>query len=738
MPDAPKPLKLAVTIPWNSEFIWKRCTLSLLKLKHPADCETEFFFSEGDGWCSARRHNSCLEQGKMWKADLICILGADQTYPPDMLCKLVAHYRNGCEVVAANVPIRGHVANQGTKPFQSICWRYKPDENGNVVQTNSHKDIEFVGPAQGDLVEIHGCGSGVLMFPTEMLDYITPPWFFDEPVGPTFERKACADWPFVGRLRKDAKCKVWCDTTIQVKHIHPFEIDETFSERFSDWEVSGDPSCCEVPDPDGDKIGQVRVSPAIPFYDEKFRTRYDLAAYYNPNSPAFFFGCYTADDLKAIQKHQSLAVVIWAGTDALNMRKALESVGKHPFGPNVRHVAISEFIENDLKALGLPFVSLPLCNVDEKLFQPTPRSGKRGIYAYVPKHDPEKYGASFIEEVRQLTPEFDWIINDGLNYTPDEMAAIYAQCFCGLRAVKHDGLSNTRVEMGLMGRHVFMPFEREPFWSPETTCQLIRDFAASEDDYLDISEHWRQGINVGSEWKTTAFYEQKPMQTMTPELALEPYDYEKYFEFRYSQGELGAGGPDPDGAEAEYTRKTILELLDKYGCNSVVEFGCGSMARWDKLPRNAYRGFDISETALAHARRKFPHGIFTKYDITSDDEPGFSWSGAAVVCIDMMQHIRPEDFDRVLNKMLAQATKVLIIKTSVNIPELYYQFNHQWAGRAVQVDSPPRFKAMEVPGVPCSRIFVFDKSVCASGGAGGFNVAVAAPPPSLSLEDVLA
>lgn len=740
MDTSTQPLKLAVVVPWTSEFIWKRCALSLLKLKHPDACEVEFFFSEGDGWCSARRHNSCLEQGKMWGADLICILGADQTYPPDMLRKLVGHYRTDHEVVAANVPIRGHVANQGTKPFQPICWRYKADENGNTVHSNNHKDIEFVGPAQGDLVEIHGCGSGVLMFPTEVLNHIPPPWFYEEPVGPTFERKACADWPFVGRLRRNAKCKVWCDTTIQVKHIHPFEIDETFSERFKDWEVTGDPSCCEVPDPDGDKIGQVRVSPSIPFYDEKFRKRYELASYYNPNSPAFFFGCYTKDDLDAIQKHQSLAVVIWAGTDAMNMRKALEPTGKHPFADNVRHVAISKFIEDDLKALGLPFVSLPLCNVDEDIF--TFQIGRghcytkvnpgvavtNAVYAYVPKWDREKYGGPIIDELIKRLPEYTFIVNDDNNKTPDEMRRMYEACFVGVRPLAHDGLSNTVIEMGLMGRRVVWNGNSPnaiPWQTIDDIVDAIRSQKSGPLDSQIVAQKTKDWINVGSEWKTTEFYEKQTMRTMPEGPVMEPYDYEKYFQFRYNQGPLGAGGPQPAGDEVKWTRETIMHLLDEYKCADVTEVGCGSMVRWKFLPHRHYVGVDVCDKALDYAREKFPGTLFLQVDATKEDIP----EADAIICIDMMQHIKPEDFDTVFNRLLKAARKVLIVKTSVNIGNLYYQFNHDWT------DAAPS-ETLDVPGSDVSRVFVFEK--VASGGADGANAAAVAVPPlhSLSSEEV--
>lgn len=698
---------------------WVRSWKSIARLgffKHPENCTMELFGGPelGDGWCAARRHNACMEQAVAWNADLILILGADQKYlNNDMIQRFVARYRQGYDVVSAMIPIRGHVANQGSKPFGPICWRAKPDADGNLnmFRGMTHKDTEFVGPEHGEIVQINGCGSGALMFPAEALRSIKAPWFYEDPVMPTFARKACADWPFVMRLQRDAALKIWCDTTIKITHIHPFEIDDTFSERFADWaHGEGDPQCCEVEDPDKGKIRQVRVSPSIPYYDDKFRKRYGLNPYSTPFLPAFFFGCYTREDLKAIQDHTATAVVIWAGTDALNMRKALEGGGKHPFGPNVHHVAISSFIEDDLKALGIPFKSLPLCCVDEAFWKPTPRAGKRGIYAFVPADADEKYGGPFIRELQSLLPEFDWVIHTNRDATPERMREMYEKCFIGVRAVRHDGLSNTKIEMGLMGRiTVYRYGDSGMDYSAIDIANTIRasySWTLNKDTYQYVSEQTRMDITLPEDWKTTAFYDAPqtngaaPMVTMTPEVAAEPYAPATYFDMRYSQGVLGAGGPNPDSLEVIAICSKIKELIDENGCQTVLDVGCGSMVRWAELPvkPESYLGIDISHKAVNMARKKFRTARFGQYDISKEDLPE---QADAVISIDMMQHIKPEDLQAVLDRMMAAAKKLVIIKTSVDIPELHYQFNHDWSAW------PGTSQAL--PLSQYGRLFVFEK-----------------------------
>ena len=239
-------LKLAVVYPWSVEMGWTRCFHSMLRLKHPENCEVEFF--RGLGWCSARRHVHCFEQALAWKADVICVLGADQVYHDrDMLCKLIGHYREGHDVLSALVSMRGMISDQDALPFDTVGWRVIPDDNGNISFHDGLKKNQFerVRREHGELVRFHAGGSGVLMFPASALSKMQPPWVTEWPSWPTFDRKAAADSNFLTRLQTEAGLEMWMDTTIKVNHLHPFEIDDTFPQRFADWaDGGGDVSIC--------------------------------------------------------------------------------------------------------------------------------------------------------------------------------------------------------------------------------------------------------------------------------------------------------------------------------------------------------------------------------------------------------------------------------------------------------------------------------------------------------------
>lgn len=228
-------MKIVVGIPWASPFIFTKVLDSMLELKTPDGYEMEFV--RGSGWCSARRHNQLLERAIQKKADLICILGADQLHPADTIERLTKRIEEGCDVITAMVPVRNMVPGQTMKAFQPLAWRAKPPEPGRIYSQPPKRDdhFEVVSPEDGDLQEIDIIGTGVMMFKRALLDKLKKPWL-DEKVANKdgFTCSNDTDSRFVLRFRRELKIKVWVDTTIKIKHLHIFEIDDTFQERFSD------------------------------------------------------------------------------------------------------------------------------------------------------------------------------------------------------------------------------------------------------------------------------------------------------------------------------------------------------------------------------------------------------------------------------------------------------------------------------------------------------------------------
>lgn len=725
-PELRRALRLAICIPWSKETVPTKFFDRVIGFKYPENCEWKWIRGQGD--TAARRHVHCCEQALGWGADAILILGVDQVYHDrDMIPKLVAHYREGRDCVCAMVPMRGVTPSQGTKPFEEIAMRHKADANGNVTLRpgdNILEHFEIIKRSDGPLIRCHGIGSGVFLFPAEVLARLAKPWFFEIRDQETQQRITCADTPFTSRLQMECGLQIWLDTTIRVTHLQEFEIDGTFAERFKDWTYGiGDQSMVEsAPASVYTNIAQVRVSPAIPLYKERFQKRYGLAEYSNPNLPAFFFGLYGQTDFDALNQHRSHAVVIWTGSDILCARQAAEQHGtKLVFGGGVYHVAISQFIANDLDALGLKYVRLPFCCVDESKFQPTPRG--KAVYCLLPEHSDEKYGGPLLREIMAKMPGTEFIVVNGHDqFGPEQMTEIYAKCGVGLRLTKHDGLSNTVVEMGLMGRMVLWggdtPNARPVSSDIDGLCNDIRYLMTNGiDGWRSTSDAMREFLKMPDGWNQVSHYTpaapqngHAPQGIIPPSVAGKPYGYQSYFDARYEGGELGAGGPDPVGKEASWTRYTVNSLIAECAARNVLDVGCGSAARWDRLPlqmcAGGYIGIDVSPKAIEHARARFPKSDFRCLDVTRED----ILTADVVLCIDVLQHIRHEDFEAVMKRLMGAAQRRLIIKTSIDIPENFYQFSHSYdRWMSTRPGDWSISSVQEVPDSVYGRLFVFDR-----------------------------
>lgn len=240
-------MKLAIGPAWSSPFVYRRWAETTFNLTRPPGWDVRLIF--GEGWCPARRHSDLCEKALRWGADYIGFMGADQVYPEDTLVRLVSRLAEGYEVVAALVPARGYVSWQPMKPFQKMAWRFKA---GNLDARRPYRSMEL----DADLMEViqphtgmQRCdfiGSGVLLFHRDHLLALKRPWFYETIYWPTYGRQANQDTGFVWRLQTEAHAQVWVDTDLDVKHLHLFEIDDTYSDRFPDWERAGagDPAIC--------------------------------------------------------------------------------------------------------------------------------------------------------------------------------------------------------------------------------------------------------------------------------------------------------------------------------------------------------------------------------------------------------------------------------------------------------------------------------------------------------------
>lgn len=219
-------IKLAIVIPWGLDMIYRRTWETYEELEKPQDCRLIF----GTGRTPARRHELGCEDALYWGASHILILGGDQTYPDTkMIRKMVAwmkvdnleEWMNRKEVVNCLVPIRGHRAGQGTRPFQPIGKMINPETQEMV---NITRELD-------PIVRTEIIGTGVMLFEANILRALDRPWFNDVEHKGTNEIKTMQDVNFIQKLNNHGH-QVWCDTRIIVKHLGVLEIDDTYQWRF--------------------------------------------------------------------------------------------------------------------------------------------------------------------------------------------------------------------------------------------------------------------------------------------------------------------------------------------------------------------------------------------------------------------------------------------------------------------------------------------------------------------------
>jgi hypothetical protein len=193
---------------------------------------------------------------------------------------------------------------------------------------------------------------------------------------------------------------------------------------------------------------QTHISKSVVFFSNDFKEKYNLIDYFNPNEPSIFFGMYRDDDVTKLLSHNSNAVIIWCGSDAMKVDRIIDQIN---LSKNVKHISISSFVKNSLLKNGIESTLIPI-RPKKSLKKLTPRGDK--IYFYHgtnSKNHWDFYGGEIVDQLKKLLP-FEIVCTTKDAYNDSQLEKIYKDCFIGLRLTKHDGCSNTVCELGLMGR----------------------------------------------------------------------------------------------------------------------------------------------------------------------------------------------------------------------------------------------------------------------------------------------
>jgi len=234
-----------------------------------------------------------------------------------------------------------------------------------------------------------------------------------------------------------------------------------------------------------------------------FKAKHKLVNYSKKNEPVIFFGCYYDKQLNKLLSHESDCVVIWTGSDIQWALEHPEYIKKLKDKKNITHIAISNFIENDLMQSGIPYKSIPVMAMPQDNLIPC-RLGD-AIYCY--KCKTSKYGDTIFAKIQDGLKDMQFIHCYHNTYSRDDLLKIYGQCFIGLRFTQHDGLSNTACELGLMGRKIIwngntpnrIPYDRSNIDAIIKTVKNEYD-NRHHADYMDVAVKMKKYLDVPDDY----------------------------------------------------------------------------------------------------------------------------------------------------------------------------------------------------------------------------------------------
>jgi hypothetical protein len=247
------------------------------------------------------------------------------------------------------------------------------------------------------------------------------------------------------------------------------------------------------------KVDQARVSNGIKTFKENYLKRFCLCDCVTPQEPIVMFGMYNNDDYNFYINYKAPVIVVWCGTDSLklNFEKAYRIKSRKAI-----HIAKSKFISTDLSKYNIFHKILPVSWQVPKV-NPIAR-GSSIFHYYGNDKRSDFYGSQYIPEIIKKTglkviqSQFD-------TYNKEELKDVYKDCFIGLRLTKHDGVPNTVVELGLMGRKCIYNGDTPnaiPYKNIDDICNsIVEEYKRREqDDTILIAEQIRDFIDIGNDW----------------------------------------------------------------------------------------------------------------------------------------------------------------------------------------------------------------------------------------------
>ena len=249
------------------------------------------------------------------------------------------------------------------------------------------------------------------------------------------------------------------------------------------------------------RVNQIRVSRNVRFFGSRMEKKFTLRTFDDFTAPVVMYGIYNEDDYEFFEKFKPPVITLWRGTDALvvNPARAERLMRKK----DCRHYAVSSDVQRSLARWGVASKILPVTSTDPAI-QCEPRGN--WVYCYISSKNPvmlEKYKVKVLKRLeKDLRRKFVYTTLHGYNYA--DLLSVYRKSFVGVRFLDHDGMSNSILEMGLMGRRTVsnsgLPYTI-PWKNYEGIKKAIqKEWSKKNEDNKMISEAYKKLIDIGDKW----------------------------------------------------------------------------------------------------------------------------------------------------------------------------------------------------------------------------------------------
>ncbi len=228
---------------------------------------------------------------------------------------------------------------------------------------------------------------------------------------------------------------------------------------------------------------------------------YGIGKSKNVNEPIVFFGCYGDINIETALNWKNKVIIWWSGSDISYFKKQKDLVDRVRNSNNIQHIAPSNFIENDLIELNIPYKRVPLFTLPTDNFKPY----KLGDSIYIYRPGSNIYCPKPIYD--RIKTEFHSIpfieAKNHHSFTQKELLEVYKNSFLSLRFTKHDGLAHTACEIGLMGRKIIWNGDTPNAvnYSNEDNILIeIENIIKNKYDPFQMSKDMNEYLNIGDDW----------------------------------------------------------------------------------------------------------------------------------------------------------------------------------------------------------------------------------------------